>query len=104
MTGTPDPEPAQAAIEYCYAQGWSDGLPLVPASEPLVAKFLATTSQDPGEVIGEIEQVGRNCTVYLAAINAAMAGCLPEYFPGGAGRVRRPDARARRPRRRLAVH
>src|SRR5215471_16576392 len=78
---TPDPEAAQAAIEYCYAQGWSDGLPLVPASQPVVDKFLATTSRDPDEVIGELEQVGRNCTVYLAAVNAAMAGCLPEYFP-----------------------
>ena len=78
---TPDPEEAQAAIEYCYAQGWSDGLPLVPASQPLIDKFLATTSKDPDEVIGELEQVGRNCTVYLAAVNAAMAGCLPEYFP-----------------------
>ena len=81
MTPTPDPEQAQAAIEYCYAQGWSDGLPLVPASQPLVEKFLAATSRSPDEVIGELEQVGRNCTVYLAAVNAAMAGCLPEYFP-----------------------
>ncbi len=81
MTQAPDPEEAQAAIEYCYAQGWSDGLPLVPASQPLVEAFLATTSKDPGEVIGELEQVGRTCTVYLAAVNAAMAGCLPEYFP-----------------------
>ena len=42
MTQTPDPEGAQAAIEYCYTRGWSDGLPLVPASQPLVDKFLAT--------------------------------------------------------------
>jgi hypothetical protein len=83
MTGTeaPDPDAAQAAIEYCYAQGWSDGLPLVPASQPLIEAFLATTSRAPDEVIGELEQVGRDCTVYLAAVNAAMAGCLPEYFP-----------------------
>jgi hypothetical protein len=81
MTEPPDPEAAQAAIEYCYAQGWSDGLPLVPASQPLVDRFLAATSRSPDEVIGELEQVGRTCTVYLAAINAAMAGCLPEYFP-----------------------
>jgi hypothetical protein len=81
MTGTPDPEAAQAAIEYCYAQGWSDGLPLVPASQPLVEEFLATTSRAPDEIIGELEQVGRNCTVYLAAINAVMAGCRPEYLP-----------------------
>src|SRR5262249_57282426 len=69
MTTTPDPEEAQAAIEYCYAQGWSDGLPLVPASQPLIDEFLATTSRDPDDVIGELEQVGRSCTVYLAAVN-----------------------------------
>ena len=77
----PDPDEAQRAIEYCYDQGWSDGLPLVPASTPLVDQFLATTDKDPGEIIGSLEQLGRDCTVYLAAVNAAMAGCKPEYFP-----------------------
>jgi hypothetical protein len=80
-TSEPDPDVAQQAIEYCYQRGWSDGLPLVPASEPLVGRFLATTGRAPDEVIGSLEQVGRDCTVHLAAINAAMAGCLPEYFP-----------------------
>jgi hypothetical protein len=77
----PDPDEAQRAIEYCYQRGWSDGLPLVPASKPLVDAFLATTAKDPDEIIGSLEQVGRDCTVYLAAVNAAMAGCKPEYFP-----------------------
>jgi hypothetical protein len=77
----PDPDAAQQAIEYCYQQDWSDGLPLVPASQPLVDQFLAQTSRDPQEVIGTLEQVDRSCTVYLAAVNAAMAGCRPEYFP-----------------------
>ena len=58
--GDLDPDAAQRAIEYCYEQGWSDGLPLVPASQPLVDQFLATTSRDPGEVIGTLEQVGRD--------------------------------------------
>jgi hypothetical protein len=77
----PDPDEAQRAIEYCYEQGWSDGLPLVPVSKPLLDQFLATTDKDPEEVIGSLEQVGRDVNVYLAAINAAMAGCKPEYFP-----------------------
>ncbi|WP_236789131.1 hypothetical protein [Amycolatopsis sp. GM8] len=76
-----DPGAAQEAIEYCYEQDWTDGLPVVPASRSLVDKFLAHTSRAPEEVIGRIEQVGRDCTVELAAINAAMAGCKPEYFP-----------------------
>lgn len=76
-----DPDGAQAAIEHCYEQGWSDGLPLVPASQPLVDRFLATTDQPPDEVIGVLPQFDRSVTVELAAINAAMAGCRPEYFP-----------------------
>ena len=78
---TLDPDVAQAAVEYCYDQGWSDGLPLVPASRPLVDAFLAQTPLAPDHVIGRNRQVDRECTVELAAINAAMAGCRPEYFP-----------------------
>jgi hypothetical protein len=77
----PDPDEAQRAIEYCYEQGWSDGLPLVPVSKPLLDQFLATTDKAPEEIIGSLEQVGRDVNVYLAAVNAAMAGCRPEYFP-----------------------
>jgi len=77
----PDPDEAQRAIEYCYQQGWSDGLPLVPVSRPLLDQFLATTSKDPEEILGALEQVGRDVNVRTAAINAAMAGCKPEYFP-----------------------
>ena len=62
-------------------QGWSDGLPVVPASEPLVDRFLACTSRPPDEVLWRMEHLSRQCTVRTAAINAAMAGCLPEYFP-----------------------
>ncbi|GAA4415803.1 hypothetical protein GCM10023169_02490 [Georgenia halophila] len=76
-----DPDVTQRTIEYCYEQGWSDGLPVVSVSVPFVEKFLATTARAPGEVIGHMPQVGRSVTVETAAINAAMAGCRPEYFP-----------------------
>lgn len=76
-----DPDAAQLAIEHCFAQGWTDGLPVVPVSQPLLDRFLARTARDPGEVIGRMEHLGRECTVAVAAINAAMAGCLPEHFP-----------------------
>jgi hypothetical protein len=76
-----DPDAAQAAIEHCYEQGWSDGLPLVPVSQPLLERFLATVDRAPDEVIGHLAQFDRSVTVELAAINAAMAGCRPEYFP-----------------------
>ena len=76
-----DPDAAQRAIEHCYAQGWTDGLPVVPVSEPLLERFLAQTGRDRHEVIGRMEHLGRECTLELAGINAAMAGCLPEHFP-----------------------
>jgi hypothetical protein len=76
-----DPDAAQRAIEHCDAQGWSDGLPVVPASQPLLDRFLEQTIRDPDEVIGRMEQLGRECSLRLAAVNAAMAGCRPEYFP-----------------------
>ena len=81
MTSKLDPDAAQAAIEHCYEQGWSDGLPLVPATQPLVDKFLAAAGRSPDEVIGRLPQLDRVVTVELAAINAVMAGCRPEYFP-----------------------
>jgi hypothetical protein len=76
-----DPDAAQAVVDYGYEQGWSDGLPLAPATQPLVDRFLAAVDRDPDEVIGRLEHLDRSVTVGLAAINAAMAGCLPEYFP-----------------------
>jgi hypothetical protein len=76
-----DPDAAQAAIEHCYEQGWSDGLPLVPVTRPLLEKFIEAGGRPADEVIGRMPQTGREVTVELAAINAAMAGCLPEYFP-----------------------
>ncbi len=79
--GELDPDAAQAAVEHCYEQGWSDGLPLVPATRPVVDRFLATAGRQADEVIGRLPQLDRAVTVELAAINAVMAGCLPEYFP-----------------------
>jgi hypothetical protein len=81
MAATPDPDVAREAIEYCYEQGWTDGLPVVPASESLLDEFLAQTSRAPDEVLWRMDHLGRECTVHTAAINAAMAGCRPEYFP-----------------------
>src|SRR6201986_1164325 len=81
MGPEPDPDAARAAIEYCYEHDWTDGLPVVPASEALLEQFLATTTRSPNEVLWRMDHLGTECTVQTAAINAVMAGCLPEYFP-----------------------
>jgi hypothetical protein len=72
---------AQELIEYCYAQGWSDGLPVVPPIQDFVDEFLAQTDRDPDELLMVQEHLDRSCNVRQAAINAVMAGCRPEYFP-----------------------
>jgi hypothetical protein len=74
-------EQARAVIEYCYDRGWTDGLPVVPATQPAVDAFLATTAAGPDDIIGSAPHLGRSVTVAQAAANAIMAGCQPEYFP-----------------------
>jgi hypothetical protein len=79
--GVSDPSAVQDAIEYCYERGWTDGLPVVPCDQALLDRFLAQTDRDPGDVVFAMPHLNRKCTVRLAALNAAMAGCRPEYFP-----------------------
>ncbi|MCI2416532.1 hypothetical protein MOQ72_03775 [Saccharopolyspora sp. K220] len=72
---------ARLAIEHAYAQGWTDGLPVVPVTAGMVEEFLAATPRARDDVIAAVSHLGRECTVEQAAVNAALAGCLPEYFP-----------------------
>src|SRR5438132_12078444 len=72
---------ARELIEYCYAQGWTDGLPVVPPIREFVDEFLAHTDRDAEETLMVQAHLDRSCNVRQAAINAVMAGCRPEYFP-----------------------
>lgn len=76
-----DPAAVESVLEYSYARGWTDGLPTVPCTEEAVTAFLARTAREPDEVLLELRHLNRALTVRLAAINAVMAGCRPEYFP-----------------------
>ena len=69
------------AMEYYDGQGWTDGLPVVPVTESYLASFLAQAGRDPDDVLLGMPHLNRELTVRLAAINAALAGCRPEYFP-----------------------
>jgi hypothetical protein len=71
----------RAAIEHAYDQGWTDGLPVIPVTRPMVEEFLARTSRPADEVVAAVPHLDRECTVEQAAVNAALAGCRPEYFP-----------------------
>ncbi len=67
--------------EAMYARGWSDGLPLVPPTPERVVRMLTGTTRDPQEVVAVVPPDLVECTVEKVAINAVMAGCLPEYLP-----------------------
>ena len=67
--------------ETFYERGWTDGLPIVPPTEGAVATMLEGTDRDPQQVIGVLPPRQGEATVERIAINAVMAGCLPEYLP-----------------------
>src|SRR2546430_14828923 len=80
VTGRAAADPV-AAIELCYAQGWTDGLPVIPPTDDRVAAFLGYLKRNRDEVLGGVPERRRFVTVEQVAANAVMAGCLPEYAP-----------------------
>ncbi len=70
-----------AAQETYHSNGWTDGLPIVPPTPELVSACLEWALLPPEHLVG-IEPVReRLITAEKLAINAVMAGCLPEHFP-----------------------
>jgi hypothetical protein len=76
-----DPVELRRIVEHTYAQGFTDGLPVVPATAFELAAFLAVTERAPDEVVAAMPHLNKTCDVTTAAINAIMAGCTPELFP-----------------------
>ena len=69
------------AIEFYYQQGWTDGLPVVPPTPDKVMAALAKAGLEPNDVLGVVPVRETVVTAEKVAINAIMAGCLPEYMP-----------------------
>ena len=68
-------------MEALFARGWTDGLPVVPPTEARVMRMLGGTSRAPQEIVAIVPPDLVELTVEKIAINAVMAGCLPEYLP-----------------------
>ncbi|MGH8008935.1 MAG: hypothetical protein ACREQ3_18255 [Candidatus Binatia bacterium] len=69
-------------VNEAYQQrGWTDGLPIVPPTEALVAQCLEAAGLAPADVIGSESVRQRPLTAEKVAINTIMAGCLPAYMP-----------------------
>jgi len=75
------PDDLLAAIDYCYEQGWTDGLPVVPPVVHRVKAMLASDKRPAETLIAKHAATGLELSLHSAAVNAVMAGCLPEYFP-----------------------
>src|SRR5499425_54800 len=69
------------AIEFCYQQGWTDGLPVVPPTEQAVRTMLDAAGLEPGQELCFITNRQVSVTAEKVAVNAVMAGCLPEHMP-----------------------
>jgi hypothetical protein len=74
-------EPEQAVVDAWYIDNdFSDGLPIVAPTEARVISMLGRHIDDADQVIGRIATSYSAATLRAIAVNAVMAGCLPEYF------------------------
>jgi len=71
----------ESAIEFCYQQGWTDGLPVVPPTRGAIERIIAYLKRDPQEIVGIIPPRDGVATIESIAVNCVMAGCKPEYVP-----------------------
>ena len=66
---------------YFAANEWGDGLPIVPPTIERVQQFLDRIPQAPDEPIAVLPSANLLATPWNIAVNAVMAGCLPEHMP-----------------------
>jgi hypothetical protein len=64
-----------------YEHGWTDGLPIVPPTEARVHLMLTGYESIAQKEIAVLPPKMGSATLEKVAINAVMAGCLPEYMP-----------------------
>ncbi len=69
------------AVEWCHAEGWTDGLPVVPPTEALVARFTAASGWSADDVLLREPVRGVEVTADAVVVNCVLAGCLPEHLP-----------------------
>ncbi len=69
------------AIEAYHARGWTDGLPIIPPTEQKVRAMIAGSGRPADSVVGVVPPRWAEATVELLAVNAVMAGCVPEHMP-----------------------
>jgi len=74
-------DPSVDLVEWYYAQGFSDGLPVVPPTPEKIASMLEALGGAPDRVECRVPPRGGELTRRVLAINLVMAGCMPAYAP-----------------------
>ncbi len=75
------PESLEAVYRLFYSRGWTDGFPIIPPTEERVERMIASSGRDPKSLVGLVAPRKGEATIEKIAVNAVMAGCLPEYLP-----------------------
>jgi hypothetical protein len=70
-----------SAVELCYTNGWTDGLPVVPPTAERIKAMLEAGGLEPDRELAFIENRQVSVMAEKVAINAVMAGCKAEYMP-----------------------
>ena len=73
------PDDLDAFQEFAMAQGWGDGLPVLPATRARAARLLGRARSD--EVVATLAPRQGIATLEAIAANAALAGAGPEHLP-----------------------
>jgi len=71
----------RAQYDAARAERWSDGAPLLPATDDAINALLAATPYPSDHALCVLPPSNGVATIELIAVNAAMAGCEPAAFP-----------------------
>ncbi|MBI2015148.1 MAG: hypothetical protein HYS77_06390 [Candidatus Rokubacteria bacterium] len=80
------PDDLEAFQAWALAEGWGDGLPVLPPTPARVARILGGRRGD--EVVATLAPRRGVATLEAIAVNAALAGAGPEHLPVIAAAVR----------------
>ena len=75
------PDAIDAVGEFLHAEGYTDGLPVIPPTEERVGRVIELMGRAAEEVVAIIPPRQAAATVEAIAVCSVMAGCRPEHVP-----------------------
>ncbi len=75
-----DPDPEKLSYEF-YMKKQTDGLPIIPPTGERVRKFIEFSGKNKDDIIAVLPPRSGKATVEKIAVNAVMAGCIPQFMP-----------------------